>query len=92
MAEEVQPEEVIEESQATNNGEKPETDSEGLDTVVYKMAIAPLLSAHLDDSQIRNIEIYLEQIEKIIEELDSDKLNTGEAIQKLRDISVKLSG
>ena len=92
MSAEEQPEEIVEEIRSANNGEKPESDNNGLNTVVYKMAIEPLLSANLDDNQIRNIETYLEQIEKIIEELDSDKLSTGEAIQRLRDISAELSG
>ncbi len=56
------------------------------------MALEPLLSTPLDDEEIRTIDEYLEQIEKVIEDLDLEKIGTTEAIRKVRETSAGMSG
>ncbi len=84
--------EPVEEVPAVETGEVAEKAVAGVNAEIYRRAIEPLLATPLNKKQVENIEEYLEQIEKIVEELNADRFGTGEAIRRLRNISAKMSG
>jgi len=58
---------------------------------LYIRDMEPLFTLPMDNEKVKHLEGYLEDIESIYEELKTGKVSSEEAIQKLRDISARLS-
>ena len=58
---------------------------------LYIRDMEPLFTLPMDNEKVKHFEGYLEDIESIYEELKTGKVSSEEAIQKLRDISARLS-
>ncbi|MFC2021490.1 hypothetical protein ACFLU1_06930, partial [Chloroflexota bacterium] len=71
--------------------QKAEETVEDISSELYRREVEPLLSLPIDLEQVRHLEEYLEEVEGTRDALIAGKIGSEEAIQRLRDISERLS-